>query len=119
MEGLKTRLEVTENGKVLTSKKINIRKGFLQGESYSPVGFCLTEVTISILIQEADGYTMVQRDKERIKRTHSLFISDLKIYQDSHPTLEVMNEMIVKTSMDTGACYRVKKCSEIVFKKVK
>ena len=41
MEGWKTKLEVTEDGKVLTSRKINIRKGFLQGESYSPVGFCL------------------------------------------------------------------------------
>ena len=27
--------------------------------------------------------------------------------------------MIVKASMDTGACYRVKKCAEIVFRKGK
>ena len=27
-----------------------------------------------------------------------------------------MNEMIVKASMDTGACYGVKKCAEIVFR---
>ena len=39
MEGWKTRLEVTEGGKILTNRKINIRKGFLQGDSYSPVGF--------------------------------------------------------------------------------
>ena len=84
MEGWKTKLEVTEDGKVLTSRKINIRKGFLQGESYSPVGFCLTEVPISMLIGETEGYTMGQRDKERVKRTHSLFIDDLKIYQERH-----------------------------------
>ena len=84
MEGWKTRLEVTEDGKVLASRKINIRKGFLQGDSYSPVGFCLTELPISMLIEETDGYTMGQRDKERVKRTHSLFIDDLKTYQESH-----------------------------------
>ena len=28
MEGWNTRMEVTEDGKVLTSRKINIRKGF-------------------------------------------------------------------------------------------
>ena len=39
MEGWRTRLEVTEDGKILTNRKINIRKGFLQGDSYSPVGF--------------------------------------------------------------------------------
>ena len=37
MDKWKTRLEVIEDGKVLTSGKINIRKGFLQGDSYSPV----------------------------------------------------------------------------------
>ena len=76
----------------------------LQGDSYSPVGFCLTEVYISMLIEETDGYTMGQRDKERVKRTHSLFINDLKIYQECHRKLKVVNEMIVKASMDTGAC---------------
>ena len=63
IEGWKTRLEVTEDEKILTSRKINIRKGFLQGDSYSVVGFCLTEIPISMLIEETDGYTMGQRDK--------------------------------------------------------
>ena len=55
MEGWKTRLEVIEDGKVLTSRKINIRKRFLQGDSYSPVGCCLTEIPIPMLIEETDG----------------------------------------------------------------
>ena len=79
MEGWKTRMEVSEDGKVLTSRKINIRKGFLQEDSYSPVGICLTEVPISVFIEENDRYTMGRRDKERVKRTHSLFIDDLSI----------------------------------------
>ena len=80
MEGWKTRLEVTEDGKVLTSRKINMRKLFLQGDGFSLVRFCLTEVLISMLIEETDGDKIEQRDEERIKRTHSLFIDDLKIY---------------------------------------
>ena len=119
MEGWETRLELNENRKVLMSRKIKIRKRFLQGDSYSPVGFCLMEVLISILIQETDGYTMGQRDKERVKRTSSLFIDNLKIYRESHRNLEAVNEMIVKGSMDAGACYRVKKCAEVVFRKSK
>ena len=42
IKGWKTRLEVTQNGKVKTSRLLNILKGFLQGDSYAPVGFCLT-----------------------------------------------------------------------------
>ena len=56
----------------------------MKGDSYSPVGFCLTEVSISMLIKEADGYAMGQRDEGRAKRTHSLFIDELKTYQESH-----------------------------------
>ena len=35
LEGSKTRLEVTENGKVLTSGKNNMRKGFLRRQLFS------------------------------------------------------------------------------------
>ena len=57
--------------------------------------------------------------QERIKRTRSLFIDDLKTYQKSRLELEVVNEMNVKPSMDTGTCFGVKKCAEIVFRKGK
>ena len=73
IEGWKTRLDVTEDGKVLASRKINFRKGFLQGDSYFPVGFCLTEIPISMLIEQTDGYTMGQRDKESQKNTQPIY----------------------------------------------
>ena len=40
-EEWKTRLEVSEDGNVLTSRKINVRKRLMKGDSYSSVGFCL------------------------------------------------------------------------------
>ena len=109
MEGWKTRLEVIEDGKGLTNRKINIRKGFLQRDSYSPVGACLMEVPISMLIDETDWYTMRRRDKGRVKRIQNLFIDDLEIFQESHRKLEVVNKMIVQVSMDTGPCYALHK----------
>ena len=53
----KTRLKLFEDGNVLTNRKVIIEKGFLQGDSYSPVGFYLTEVPVSMLFKETDGYT--------------------------------------------------------------
>ena len=72
MEGWKTRLVVTEDGKGINKLKINIRKGFLQGYSYSPVGFCLTEVPTSMLIEETDRYTMGQRQRKLKEHTADL-----------------------------------------------
>ena len=42
-------------------------------------------------------------------------MDDLKQYQESHKFLKDVNEIVVQASHDTGACYGVSKCSEIVF----
>ena len=50
-----------------------------------------------------------------VKRTHSLFVDNLKVYQESHNALKNVNEIIVQASHDTGACYRVLKYAKIIF----
>ena len=59
--------------------------------------------------------------ERRLKRTHSLFIDDLKVYQENQKGLEVVNEIIVQASHDTGACYGVSiyKLCGIVFEREK
>ena len=42
--------------------------------------------------------------EQNVKRTHSLFVDDLKAYQESHKALKDANEMIVQASHDTEAC---------------
>ena len=127
MDGWKTNLEVNDGGEIRTSRWIRTLKGLLQGDSYSPVGFCLTEMPIVMLLDETKGNKLCQLGRRCIKRKHSLFIEDQKVYYENHQRLEIANETIVKAtmdtivkaSMDTGACYGVKKCAEIVFRKGK
>ena len=83
MNGWKTRLEVKTNKEVLLSRWINIKKGFLQGDTYSPIGFCLTEIPVMMMLQETDGYKMGLPGDRQLTRTHSLFIDDLKTYQEN------------------------------------
>ena len=80
--------------------------GFLQGDSYLPVGFCISEIPVCKLIQEFKGCHMEQPEKRDVKRTHSLFVDDSKVYQESHKTLKDVNEIIVQAINDTDACYR-------------
>ena len=111
----KTRLEISNKGEKQISRWINISCGFLQGDSYSPVGFCLSEIPVCILLNQSKGYRMGPPGRRETSRTHSLFIDDLKVYQESHKMLRDVNEMIVQASHDTGACYGVSKCAEILF----
>ena len=56
MEKWKTRLEIWSKGEKLTSRWIDILCGFLQGDSYSPVGFCISEIPVRLLLQQSKGY---------------------------------------------------------------
>ena len=91
-------------------------KGFLQGDSYAPVGFCLAEVPITVLLEETRGYKMGQPGQWNVKRMHSLFVDSLNVYQESHHKLEIVNDIIVKANMNTGACNGMKECPKIVFR---
>ena len=98
----------------MISRWIDIMCGFLQGDSYSPVGFCILEIPVCKLLQHSKGYRMGAPGNRSISRTHSPFIDDLKQYQESHEIINKVNEIIVQASLDTGACYGVAKCAEIV-----
>lgn len=59
MERWRRRFELNDgrNTIIIVNGWINIKRGFLQVDSYSPVGFCLTEVPIiAMLLDETDGY---------------------------------------------------------------
>ena len=62
---------------------------------------------------------MGEPDNRIVKRTHSLFVGDLKVYQESHNVLKNVNEIIVQASYSTGACYGGLKCAEIIFERGK
>ena len=94
---------------MVATRTINIRRGFLQGDSFSPVGFCLTEISIVMMLEEAAGYKM--EGGGDCKRTHTLFIDDLKLYSSGHQKLQLVNETITMASLDVGAAYGVKKCA--------
>ena len=50
---------------------------------------------------------------------HSLFVDDLKVYQESHEIFKEVNEAIVQATHDTGACYGISQCAEIIFERGK
>ena len=52
MRKWKTRLEFWKDGRKGISRWINTMCGFLQGDSYSLVGFCISEIPVCKLLQE-------------------------------------------------------------------
>ena len=98
MSKWKTRLQIWNGSEKVTSRWIQILCGFLQGDSYSPVPFCITEIPVCILLQHSRGYRMGKSGNHVIKRTHSLFVDDLKVYQESHNKLKIVEEIIAQAA---------------------
>ena len=107
MELWKTTLEIWSKGEKMTSRWINISCGFLQGDSYSPVGFCISKIPVCQLLQQGRGYRMGPSGNRDVSRTHSLFVDDLNVYQESHEILSDVKKVIVQASHDNGVCYGV------------
>ena len=95
MKKWKTRLEVRNGNKLLNRRWIDIKKEFLQSDTYYPVGFCCTETPVMMLLEKSDGYKIDPPDKREIKRTHSLLIDYLKTYQQNYQKLKMTNEILV------------------------
>ena len=61
-----------------------LEKGSYKETTIPQLGFCLTEVPVAILLEQTDGYKMGNPGERNHKRTHCLFIDDLKVYQENN-----------------------------------
>ena len=57
-----------------------------------------------------------KKEDRAVKRTHNLFIDDLKDCQENHQKLEVLNGIIVQASRDTGAVMGKEMCRNFLQK---
>ena len=67
------------------------------------------------LLQQSKGYRMGAPGNRSISRTHSLFIDDLKQYQESHEIIKEVNEIIVQASLDTWVCMVLQSVRRLCF----
>ena len=111
-EELKNEIGDLRDDEKITTWWIQVFFGFLQGDSYSLIGFCISEISVCILLQHSPVYRMGEPGNCIVKRTHSLFVDDLKVYPESCNVLKNVNKIIVQANHNTGACYGVPKCAE-------
>ena len=78
-----TKIEIYDGEKRCTSRLIRFNRGFLQGDSYSAVGFCLSEVPVCIFLADSKVCCMGPPNEREVKKTHSLFIDDQGIPRKS------------------------------------
>ena len=97
------------------SDNINIKRGIFQGDSLSPLLFCISLIPLSLELNSL-GYGYKIRT-ERI--THLFYMDDLKLYAKDDSELERLLRIVKRFSDDIGMELGLSKCTNPTFKRGK
>jgi Reverse transcriptase (RNA-dependent DNA polymerase) len=101
-------------GKTERSSLLRIRSGVLQGDSFSPLLFCLAMVPISHALNNTKyGYTTAsgKLTKTQLTVTHQFYMDDLKLYADSELSLRKLLRIVETISSAISMKVNLKKCA--------
>ncbi|KAI5720807.1 hypothetical protein M8J77_011910 [Diaphorina citri] len=99
--------------------EIKIRRGIFQGDSLSPLWFCLALNPLSKLLRRTGmGYKLNTNEGSQIV-SHQLYMDDLKLYAPSYETLNQLITCVDQFSVDIKMKFGLDKCRVINLNKGK
>ena len=111
MKEWKTNLYLNHAQGSTVCENINIKCGIFQGNSMSPVLFCLALVPRSYELNNTDyGYNIYEE-----KINHLFYMDDLKLYGKNDYELEGLLRTVKTSTDDIGMTYGLDKCSKASF----
>ena len=116
----KTDMTISHNKGEITLPDVKIKRGIYQGDSLSPLIFCMTLDPLSKLIKDQDiGYnTSKTRGPDAVRKiiSHLLFMDDIKLYADSDENLQKLIQLVHDYSNDTHMEFGLDKGAKCTFK---
>jgi len=108
-----------EKGEIIV-KNVKIKRGIFQGDSLSPLLFCLSIDPLSRLLNSKnEGYNMNPRGQEIQKVGHLLYMDDLKLYASSDAMLKNQLKTVKEFSTDITMNFGLDKCATVSIEKGK
>ena len=125
MQTWRTTISLHHNKGSIVMPDVKIRKGIFQGDSLSPLLFCLAIDPLSKILNEHNsnkkGYNLSQerRKSEDKYINHLLFMDDLKLYASSEKELQELLQIVEDFSNDINMKFGTDKCATCIIKKGK
>ena len=99
----------------MKSDKISINCGIFQGDSLSPILFCLSLIVLTNELNNTKyGYEIYEKTINNL-----FYMDDLKLYAKSNKKLEGLLSTVEQFSNDIGMEFRLDKCAKATFRKNK
>ena len=115
MKKWQTSLNLHHQKGTITIKDISIKRGIFQGDSLSPLIFCMALDPLSKLLNNNNmGYNLSQGRRKDPTKTinHLLFMDDLKVYTSSDDELKRVLEQVHDFSTDINMTFGLDKCAK-------
>lgn len=120
MENWKTTLIVNTEEGISESRQIRIRRGIFQGDTFSPLWFCLALNPLSYMLNSTDkGYAIKTGGAENSTLTHLLYMDDLKLFAQNEDKLRSLIAVTKEFSDDIQMSFGIDKCAYINVKRGK
>lgn len=86
-------------GEGTKTTRIVLKRGLFQGDSLSPLLFCLCAAPVSHILRKTPGFVSEVREDPV---THLMFMDDLKMYQGTPQQLSRAMDEVLQVSEDLG-----------------
>ena len=117
MRNWKTTMKLSYNDGCITTDQIKIKRGIFQGDSFSPLLFCLALVPLTSELATS-GYTY-KISNTSAPISHLFYMDDLKLYSKNDQEQVGELKIVKQFSDDIGMEFGLEKCAQASFKKGK
>lgn len=111
MQNWNTTLTINDTNTQLRTQPIQIRRGIFQGDSLSPLWFCLALNPLSNILNNTNyGFNIKHNNTTQTKLTHLLYMDDIKLYASTNTQLEQLLQITESFSKDIHMEFGLDKC---------
>ena len=110
MESWATQLKITNFGQTVETEPIQIRRGIFQGDSFSPLWFCLALNPLSLILNNSEKGYKIALNNVQHTISHLMYMDDIKLYASSLSNLNKLADMTQMFSTDIQMKFGIDKC---------
>lgn len=109
----KTRFTIRAGRREIRTNWIKFQRGVFQGDSMSPLLFCISLLPLSVALRASRGYMCGPPSNRVHKVTHLLYLDDLKLFANSEDQLQRSLNITGTYTRDVGMDFGLDKCAVV------